>query len=31
VIGAWARHVRPPDEFRWDLKPDHNRLDAVAP
>jgi len=31
VIGAWARHVRPPDEFRWDLKPDHNRLDVVAP
>jgi len=31
VIGAWARHVRPADEFRWVLKPDHNRLDTVAP
>jgi choline-sulfatase len=30
VIGAWARHVRPPDEFRWTLLPEHNRLDAVG-
>ena len=30
VIDRWARHVRPPDEFRWNLRPEHNRLDAVS-
>ena len=30
LIGAWARHVRPADEFRWTLLPEHNRLDPVA-
>jgi choline-sulfatase len=30
VIGAWARSVGPPDEFRWTLLPEHNRLDPVA-
>jgi len=29
ILDAWARQVRPPDEFRWDLKPEHNRLDPV--
>lgn len=27
VLEAWARSVRPPDEFRWNLRPEHNRLD----
>lgn len=27
ILGAWARQVRPPDEFRWNLLPEHNRLD----
>ena len=30
VLDAWARSVRPPDEFRWQLLPEHNRLDPVA-
>jgi choline-sulfatase len=30
VLDAWARHVRPPDEFRWTLLPEHNRLDALS-
>jgi hypothetical protein len=30
VIGAWARNVRPRDEYRWNLLPEHNRLDPVA-
>ena len=30
VIDAWARQVRPPDEFRWNLLPEHNRLDPVG-
>jgi choline-sulfatase len=29
VIDAWARHVRPPDEFRWILPPEQNRLEAA--
>jgi len=29
IIDGWARHVRPPDEFRWTLLPEHNRLDSV--
>jgi choline-sulfatase len=29
VIDAWARHVRPPDEFRWILTPEQNRLEAA--
>ena len=29
ILDAWARHVRPPDVFRWTLLPEHNRLDAV--
>ena len=28
VIDAWARQVRPPDEFRWQLRPEHNRLES---
>lgn len=27
IVGAWARNVRPPDEFRWHLRPEHNRLE----
>ena len=30
ILDGWARHVRPPDEFRWALKPEHNRLDPVT-
>jgi choline-sulfatase len=30
VLEAWARHVRPPDAFRWELLPEHNRLEPVA-
>jgi choline-sulfatase len=30
VIDAWARNVRPPDEFRWNLLPEHNRLESAA-
>jgi choline-sulfatase len=29
VIDAWARAVRPADEFRWNLLPEHNRLDPI--
>jgi choline-sulfatase len=29
VIDAWARHVRPPDDFRWILTPEQNRLEAA--
>jgi choline-sulfatase len=29
VLDAWARQVRPPDEFRWTLRPELNRLDAI--
>jgi choline-sulfatase len=27
LIGQWARNVRPPDEFRWELRPELNRLE----
>jgi choline-sulfatase len=30
VIDRWARNVRPRDEFRWTLLPEHNRLEAEA-
>ena len=30
VLDAWARNVRPHDAFRWELKPEQNRLEAVA-
>jgi len=30
VIDGWARNIQPPDEFRWNLLPEHNRLDPVA-
>jgi len=30
ILDGWARHVRPRDEFRWTLKPEHNRLDPVT-
>jgi N-acetylglucosamine-6-sulfatase len=29
VLDAWARNVRPDDEFRWTLVPEQNRLDEV--
>jgi choline-sulfatase len=29
VIDGWARSVRPRDEFRWNLLPEHNRLEPV--
>ena len=28
VIDRWARTIRPPDEFRWTLLPEHNRLEV---
>ena len=30
IIDGWARHVRPRDVFRWNLLPEHNRLDPSA-
>jgi choline-sulfatase len=30
VLDAWARSVRPGDDYRWQLLPEHNRLDAVS-
>lgn len=30
VLDAWARQVKPPDEFRWELLPEHNRLEPEA-
>lgn len=30
ILDAWARNVRPQDEFRWPLLPEHNRLDPVS-
>jgi choline-sulfatase len=30
VIGAWARATRPPDQHRWTLTPEQNRLDGRA-
>ena len=29
VLDAWARNVHPSDDFRWQLMPEDNRLDAV--
>lgn len=28
VLAGWARHVRPADRFRWDLRPEMDYLDA---
>jgi len=30
VLDGWAQNIRPPDEFRWELRPEHNRLEPVA-
>ena len=30
VLDAWARSVRPGDDYRWQLLPEHNRLDHVS-
>ena len=30
VIGAWARKVMPPDQYRWHIQPEHNRVDGSA-
>jgi choline-sulfatase len=30
IVGAWARNVRPADAFRWNLLPEHNRLEQEA-
>jgi choline-sulfatase len=30
VLDAWARSVRPGDDYRWQLLPEHNRLDPVS-
>ena len=30
VLDAWARSVRPDDDYRWRLLPEHNRLDPVS-
>jgi hypothetical protein len=27
ILRDWARHVQPPDQHRWDLKPEMNYLD----
>jgi choline-sulfatase len=29
ILEAWARAVQPRDEFRWQLLPEHNRLEAA--
>ncbi|MEP7207513.1 MAG: sulfatase-like hydrolase/transferase [Casimicrobiaceae bacterium] len=29
ILDAWARHIGPPDAYRWHLLPEHNRLDTV--
>jgi len=29
ILEEWARNVRPADEFRWQLLPEHNRLEPV--
>jgi arylsulfatase A-like enzyme len=28
ILRAWAREVRPSEQYRWPLKPEMNRLDA---
>jgi choline-sulfatase len=30
VLDAWARSVRPGDDYRWQMLPEHNRLDPVS-
>jgi choline-sulfatase len=30
ILEAWARTVRPRDEFRWQLLPEHNKLEPVS-
>ena len=30
LLGAWARHVKPADQHRWNLAPEQNRLDDQA-
>jgi choline-sulfatase len=30
ILDAWARSVRPNDDFRWQLLPEHNRLEPVS-
>jgi choline-sulfatase len=30
VLDAWARNVHPRDDFRWQLLPEHNRLEPVS-
>jgi len=30
IVDGWARNIRPPDEFRWDMLPEHNRLEPLA-
>ena len=27
VLTAWGRNVRPPDQYRWDLRPEMDYLD----
>lgn len=30
LIGAWARAMKPPDQYRWKLTPEQNRIDEQA-
>jgi len=30
ILDAWARCMRPRDEFRWNLLPEDNRLDPLT-
>jgi choline-sulfatase len=31
VLGAWARQMRPPSEYLWEVKPEENRLVPLDP
>jgi choline-sulfatase len=31
LIGAWAQKTAPSDQYRWDMRPDQNHLDASPP
>ena len=31
VLAAWARHTHPVDNYRWDLRPEMNRLEDFDP
>ena len=29
ILSKWARHVQPPDQYRWDLRPEMDYLDET--